>query len=105
AEISIDPNTKLWNEQLQTTSTHLSPDSTIKNACKELYAFDNLQPIDKGKETASTSDKYSPIPVLNNLIARASKVSIQEQAISTIALPTETVSIAVSDDFHRFAAV
>ncbi|CAG8654388.1 22692_t:CDS:1, partial [Dentiscutata erythropus] len=43
---------------------------------RSLYASDNSWSTEKGKETASALGKYPPTPVLNDLIARASKVSI-----------------------------
>ncbi|CAG8774630.1 12643_t:CDS:1, partial [Dentiscutata erythropus] len=52
-------------------------------------------PMVKGKETAQPMGKYSPTPVLNDLIMRASKVMLQGQDTAT---PLSTHSATPSTD-------
>ncbi|CAG8760283.1 822_t:CDS:2, partial [Racocetra fulgida] len=77
---------RLWNKQLQininSTLTQIvqpnMPSSTLTHLTdlsqqqQRLYcAYNNPQIMDKEKETTLASGKYSPIPVLNDLITRA----------------------------------
>ncbi|CAG8561385.1 7230_t:CDS:1, partial [Racocetra fulgida] len=92
---------KLWNEQLQANINNIIVQITQTNAntnatapggstTPAVYTMlpqqsqkstspTNNPPTNKGKETSQPAGKYPPAPVLNDLIMRASKVSLQGQ--------------------------
>ncbi|CAG8662617.1 14216_t:CDS:2 [Gigaspora rosea] len=108
---SLFDKQRLWNEQLQTninnslaqmvrssmhggTLTRMDSSSSVdlmdspQQRQRPSCTSDSPQSMDKGKETVPASGKYPPTPVLNDLIARASKVSIQGQTPPVTAPPT-----------------
>ncbi|CAG8483490.1 13970_t:CDS:1, partial [Gigaspora margarita] len=108
---SLFDKQRLWNEQLQTninnslaqmvrssttggTLTRMDSSSSVdlmdspQQRQRPVCTSDSPQSMDKGKETVPASGKYPPTPVLNDLIARASKVSIQGQTTPATAPPT-----------------
>ncbi|CAG8631915.1 16913_t:CDS:2, partial [Cetraspora pellucida] len=67
---------RLWNEQLQANINNiLQPQRPVNSA--------SILPTSKGKETAQPIGKYPSIPVLNDLIMRASRVTLQGQNTMT----------------------
>ncbi|CAG8711233.1 1804_t:CDS:2, partial [Racocetra persica] len=49
----------------------------------------SLVSTNKGKETVNSPGKYSPTPVLNDLILKAVKVTLQDQNMASAMLPTK----------------
>ncbi|CAG8514176.1 17770_t:CDS:2, partial [Cetraspora pellucida] len=74
------------------SSTSLEYEKLLQRLQRPIDSFNNtlannLALTSKEKKAANSSDKYSPISVLNDLIMRASKVTIQDQSMATIISP------------------
>ncbi|CAG8777627.1 16078_t:CDS:1, partial [Racocetra persica] len=96
---------RLWNEQLQANINNILVQATRASADTETAAphssvaptehttpqqqpqkpvnSASAPPTGKGKETAQPIGKYPPTPVLNDLIMRASRVTLQGQDTTT----------------------